>query len=142
MIRVAMMLRTRIARTVVSILMLAATTSSRGAIAYPNPPIEMTKDGWINFQPSADSRAIFVADSGDDRNDGSMEKPVRTARAAQRLARDGYPDWIFFRRGDVFGPLGEWTKSGRSPKEPMVMTAYGTGARPTVGYISTKRNAI
>src|SRR3954471_4975009 len=111
--------------TILIILLAVFAPQIFAAIAYPVSPIGYTKDGWINFQPSADSHAIFVADNGDDRNDGSMEKPVQTAKAAQKLARDGYPDWIFFRRGDVFGPLGQWTKSGRSPKEPMVLTAYG-----------------
>ena len=43
--------------------------------------------GWTNFQPSGDSKGIFVAENGDDENDGSMEHPVRTPVRAQRLAR-------------------------------------------------------
>jgi hypothetical protein len=107
-------------------------------IPYPTPPMGYTKDGWTNFQPSADSHAIFVSSEGNDANEGSMEHPLQTPVAAQRHARDGYPDWIFFRRGDTFGPLGEWKKGGRSAKEPMILTAYGTGPRPNVGHISTK----
>jgi hypothetical protein len=123
-------------------LLCAIAPASLAAVVYPTSPIERTKDGWTNFQPSADSKGIFVAENGDDQNDGSMEHPVRTAVRAQRLARDGSPDWIFFRRGDTFGPLGQWKKSGRSPREPMVLTAYGTGPRPVVGNISTARDKV
>jgi hypothetical protein len=136
------LLRFRRTQRLLLILLVAAAPAARAAVSYPESPIGHTKDGWTNFQPSADSKAIFVADNGDDQNDGSMEHPVRTAVRAQRLARDGSPDWIFFRRGDTFGPLGQWKKSGRSPREPMVLTAYGSGPRPTVGNISTARGAV
>ncbi len=115
--------------------------SALAAIPYPTPPMGYTKDGWTNFQPSPDSHAIFVSSDGNDANDGSMEHPLQTPIAAQRKARDGYPDWIFFRRGDTFGPIGDWKKGGRSAKEPMILTAYGTGPRPNVGHISTRKGA-
>jgi hypothetical protein len=49
--------------------------------------------------------------------------------------RDGSPDWLLFKRGDVWqSGLGAWKLSGRSPTERMVIGAYGEGERPRLEF--------
>ncbi|MDI1477323.1 right-handed parallel beta-helix repeat-containing protein [Polyangium sp. y55x31] len=90
--------------------------------------------GWTNFEESADTQKIYVSSSGgDDNNDGlSPEKAVKTIAKGKQLLRDGYPDWLLLKRGDVWNEgLGTWTLSGRSTTEPMLVSTYGdAAARP------------
>jgi hypothetical protein len=69
---------------------------------------------------------------GDDANDGlSPQRPVRSIARGASLLRDGSADQLLLNRGDVWREtLGEWSKGGRNAQEPMVIGAYGTGARP------------
>lgn len=88
---------------------------------------------WTTLVPSPDSRLIFVSSSeGNDANDGlSPERPVRTIARGCELLRDGEPDWLLLKRGDVWEEnIGWWGKSGRSASERMVVTSYGEGDRP------------
>ncbi|MBK1878491.1 Ig-like domain-containing protein [Pelagicoccus mobilis] len=95
--------------------------------------------GWTQITPSADSLIVYVSNSeGDDANDGlSPSTPKKTILAADALIRDGYPDHLLLKRGDVFPVetsvlLGRW-KNGRSADEPLVMSYYGaSGERPVV----------
>lgn len=106
-------------------------------INFPISPIARTSDGWTDFKPSADSKLIYVSQSGNDANPGTIDKPVKTPKAAQALVRNGSADWVLFKRGEKFDAIGQWNKSGRSLKEPVVITSYGTGARPQVGPITS-----
>ena len=77
---------------------------------------------------------MYVSSSeGNDANDGLSEAtPKRTINAGRALLRSGYPDWILFRRGDVFSEAG-WEVGGyggRSLIEPQVWSTYGDGPRP------------
>ncbi|HTL31053.1 MAG TPA: right-handed parallel beta-helix repeat-containing protein [Tepidisphaeraceae bacterium] len=95
--------------------------------------LSMSSDGWVQINPSEDSRVIYVSSSiGNDKNDGhSPHKAVRTIRKAKSLMRDGMPDQMLLRRGDTFDEsFGHWTRSGRSSDEPMVLGTYGSGDRP------------
>lgn len=85
---------------------------------------------WTEFRPSVDSRIVHVSTAGNDANDGlSPSRPVRTVARGKSLVRHGYPDWLVFRRGDVFDtPIGSWTAGGRSASEPIVIGSYGTAA--------------
>lgn len=99
--------------------------------ATPIPP----SSGWTTLVPSEDSRIVYVSSSdGDDMNDGlSEEEPKETIAAGVALLRNGYPDYLLFKRGDTFsGALGTITLAGRSTDELMVIGAYGTGARPII----------
>ncbi|HUG12079.1 MAG TPA: Ig-like domain-containing protein [Opitutaceae bacterium] len=92
--------------------------------------------GWTTLIPSPDSLLVYVSSSeGDDNNDGlSAVTPKATIDAADALVREGYPDWMLLKRGDVFlqPSLGRW-KNGRSASEPMVLTYYGdSGPRPLI----------
>ena len=92
--------------------------------------------GWTAVAPSADSRQIRVSSSaGNDANDGlSDANPVKTLSRAMSLLRNGYPDWLMLKAGDVWtenlGGVGAF--GGRSADEPMVITSYGTGAKPQI----------
>lgn len=94
---------------------------------------------WTQFTPSADTRLIFVSSSeGNDANSGmTPAQPVKTIEKGKELLRDGFPDWMLLKRGDVWETgLGFWSKGGRSVDERMVVGAYGSGAerpqlRPT-----------
>lgn len=95
-------------------------------------------EGWTILRPSADSRLIYVSSSqGNDANNGLSENaPKATLSAAAALLRDGFPDWLLLKRGDIFDTslMGfGWNKSGRSADEPTVMSSYGTGTlRPRI----------
>lgn len=97
--------------------------------AMPQPQID-----WTVFTESADTQKIYVSNGdGNDANDGSSpEKAVKTLAKGISLLRDGKPDWMLLKRGDVWlESLGEWKKSGRSATEPMLVTTYGDQqARP------------
>jgi hypothetical protein len=55
---------------------------------------------------------------------------VRTIARGVSLLRDGSPDWLLLRRGDMWNEgLGSWKKSGRSADEPMLISSYGTNRR-------------
>src|SRR4051812_27504320 len=77
--------------------------------------------GWTVVTAAADTRAIYVSNSGgNDANTGlSQSAPIKTLAKAQSLVRDGYADWVLLKRGDTFESFGEWRKRGRSAQEPL-----------------------
>ncbi|MCB9653912.1 MAG: hypothetical protein H6729_07275 [Deltaproteobacteria bacterium] len=97
-----------------------------------------TTFSWTELNPSADSRSVYVSSSGgNDANDCLSEShPCRSIQQGLSRLRDGFPDWLMLKRGDVWyegitAPGQSWTMSGRSQSEPMVITAYGdSGPRP------------
>lgn len=122
-------------------------------------PLSLSKDvnGWTVFAPSSDSRIIYISETGSDTtctyylpsavggdvNNPSGVTPCSTYKKALSLAREGYPDWILFRRGETFTidstNSGGTTlaaivpTSGRGATEPALTGAYGTsGASPVV----------
>jgi len=87
--------------------------------------------GWAELGPEQAEQVVYVsASGGDDGNPGTRDQPVRTIGRGKQLLRDGRGDWMLLKRGDVFGRIGNWTKSGRSADQPMVVGAYGDGPRP------------
>jgi hypothetical protein len=83
--------------------------------------------------PRPDSRMVYASNStGNDANDGlSAATPKKSIAAAAALLREGFPDWLLLRRGDEWNEgLSGLGLSGRSDTEPMVVTAFGTGAPP------------
>lgn len=103
-----------------------------GGSLIPGLPIDA--EGWTIFNPSPDSRIVYVSSStGNDANSGlSPAAPKRTISAALPLIRDKMPDWLLLKRGDQFPAPMYWSTSGRSGSEPAVLGAYGTGPRPMV----------
>jgi hypothetical protein len=100
---------------------------------YANRP-ELDEDGWTILNPSEDSRIIYVSSSeGDDANDGlSPETPIQTIAKGVWMLRDGYPDWLMLKAGDIWNEgIRAWGNThGRSESEPIVLTSYGEGPRP------------
>ncbi len=93
-------------------------------------------DGWTILEPSPDSLVVYVSSSqGNDENAGtSALAPVHTIAEGMRRLRDGFPDHLRLKRGDVWHEeFGFWGMSGRSAAEPIVVESYGAGtARPRV----------
>ncbi|MCX5658232.1 MAG: hypothetical protein NTW19_00750 [Planctomycetota bacterium] len=96
--------------------------------------VAINAQGWTDIGASTDTRTIYVSSSaGSDSNNGlSSASPLKTIVAAQKLQRNGSPDWILLKKGDVFRETVFWRNSGRSTSEPAVLGAYGTGARPSI----------
>src|SRR5688500_14891652 len=91
------------------------------------------EQGWTVFGRSADTRIVYVSNStGSDTNSGLAEDaPVKTLGKARTLLRNGAPDWMLLKRGDVWTEnFTNWKTSGRDEDEMMVIGAYGSGARP------------
>jgi hypothetical protein len=109
--------------------------------------VSRDSNGWTVVTPSSDSRVIYVSSSqGKDSNDGLSEATARkTLTAATALLRPGYPDHLLLKSGDVWHETMGVYKSigGRSAAEPMLISSYGTGARPSVRPVSaTATNAL
>ena len=90
--------------------------------------------GWTVFEAASDTRVIHVSSSeGDDAWSGlapawdGTDGPKKTAAAAIALLSDGSPDWLLFKRGDVWvdETMGNWHISGRSEDEPVIIATYG-----------------
>ncbi len=91
-------------------------------------------NGWTVFEAAADTNIYYVSSaSGDDTWSGlapdwdGTDGPKATAAAGVALLQDGQPDWLLFRRGDVWTDetLGNWSVSGRSETEPVIIGSYG-----------------
>lgn len=111
-------------RAAITLFIVALGTSSAANAAFT----------WTDLQPSVDSRQIYVSRSdGTDQNDCLSAATACTLSRGIGMLRNGYPDWLLIKRGDIFNePLSKsWGLSGRSATEPMVITTYGeAAARP------------
>lgn len=92
--------------------------------------------GFTALVKSADTRVIYVSDSlGKDSNDGQNENaPVKTLQHGMSLLRHGKPDWLLLKAGDTWEnqSLSGFNKGGAGADKPMVIGAYGQGARPLI----------
>lgn len=107
--------------------------------SYTRSPTDSLE--WTVFVPSVDSRVIYVSTTdGNDANSGlSPAQPKRTIAAAYQLVRDGFPDWVLLKRGNVWSEsFQDWQKGGRGANEMMVIGSYGVGARPVLNTGSGK----
>ncbi len=113
--------------------------------AWAQEGLPRDADGWTVLTPSADTRIIYVSSSlGDDATGGPCSpadaavgadpflpagevRPFRSVAAAMAQAREGFPDWVLLRRGDVWQEAVPGVPSGRSRPEPFVLSAYGAG---------------
>ena len=115
---------------------------------FENPnDLPRDAEGWTIFTPSADSRLIYVSGSTGDDNSADYYLlsdpavgghpfhpaaviPFRTYAAACALAREGYPDWILFHRGETYDNVRIDLLSGRNEREYALTTCYGSGSLP------------
>ena len=102
--------------------------------APPPPPSADT--GWTPIPPlDPAARVIHVSSStGKNTNTGlSPDSPVESLARGISLLRDQAGDRLLLKCGDTFAEsFGAWTKSGRSPDQPLLITSYGKGPRPRV----------
>ena len=85
--------------------------------------------------PGRRAHVFYVSNSaGSDSNTGlSPASPFKTIAKGLSLLRDHSDDELLLDRGDTWHEsLGTWTKSGVSADAPIVVGAYGTGARPVL----------
>jgi hypothetical protein len=97
--------------------------------------VTTSPDGWTDITPSADTRTIFVSSSlGDDRNDGTSPNfPLRTLARGYEALRNGKPDHLLLRSGDVWNEtFPKWRLSGRSEQEPILVGKYGPDDKPLI----------
>ncbi|MFO0831221.1 MAG: hypothetical protein U0637_05165 [Phycisphaerales bacterium] len=96
--------------------------------------------GVASSIPSQETQTIYVSSStGLDTNSGlSPSTPKRTLGAAYMELRNHSGDQMLLRRGDTWTnetlyPSDRlWGKSGYSNAQPIVVGAYGSGARPVI----------
>ena len=116
----------------------------------PNPPnpepapddfwtafVATTPSGEGSSFSGAGTRKIYVAAKGNDNNTGSQTSPKKTIAAGVAQLRSGKPDWLLLNKGDVWSDqqLSVTSKAGKSATEPMLIGAYGTGARPSIQFV-------
>ena len=110
--------------------------------------VTITQTEWSIFTPGSETHTIYVSSStgndawnglAPDHSEGGVSGPKASMLSAARLLRDGYPDWLLFKAGDTFvGSIQDgvvtdhWVKQGRSASEPMLLSSYGSGARPLI----------
>lgn len=92
-------------------------------------------NGWTVVTPSADSRIVYVSNStGNDANNGlTPETAKKTIASGMSLLRNGMPDHLLLKRGDVFtNQTLVGLKNGRNTNEPIYVSTYGVGERPQI----------
>jgi hypothetical protein len=97
---------------------------------------------WDTFTPSGDSRIVYCDSTmADDSGNGlTPETAKKTLDAAGALIRTGYPDWLLLKCGCTWSnqTLAQIAgKSGRSNTERIVVSTYGSGARPIVDTVDS-----
>ena len=95
----------------------------------------LDSSGWTVIAPQAGDRVVYVSSTqGKDTNTGlSASSPVKTLQRGKSLIRGGHGDEMLLKRGDVWHEaIGVWTHGGASASDPVLIGAYGTGARPEI----------
>jgi hypothetical protein len=110
--------------------------ASRAQLKNGFEAFQFDANGWPTIPSNVDSRTIYVSSStGKDSNLGrTIEMPVATIAAGLSRLRNGYPDHLLLKAGDIFvnQSFGNLKVSGRSVSAPMVFGSYGTGPAPIV----------
>lgn len=97
-----------------------ATDATGWSVATPTAPFAV----GTGTSP-AGSRIICVSNAGNDTTgDGSFATPYATPTKGNGFLRDGFPDWLLFRRGDTFLDSIQIRYSGLSPTERIVISNY------------------
>ncbi|TVQ30296.1 MAG: hypothetical protein EA376_13595 [Phycisphaeraceae bacterium] len=111
----------------------------------PGDGVDDPDAGWTEFTPGPQTRIVYVSSSeGSDSNTGlSWNAPVKSLSKGYDLLRDGKPDWMLLKRGDVWTNenFPWWNKSGLSVEEPMVIGAYGENDAPRPKIIAEEGTA-
>ncbi|MDQ3223175.1 MAG: right-handed parallel beta-helix repeat-containing protein [Gemmatimonadota bacterium] len=96
--------------------------------------VSINSAGWTEVGASGDTRTVYVSStSGSDSNSGlSADRPVKSLSKGASLVRDNMPDHLLLKAGDSWTENIGWGKSGRSSQEPLLISSYGSGARPMI----------
>ena len=126
---------------------LPACEATEGGTERPSRWLPVDDEGWTILRPAGDTRIIYVSSSAGDDNTAHFYspdnpavgsdpfrpkgpvRPYKTVRSGLAAARDGHPDWVLLKRGDVWYEALGSPPNGRSAQEPSVIGAYGEGAR-------------
>ena len=110
------------------------TTAPTQAQTSPSA-LPLDSDGWTILTPSAHARIIYVSSStGSNSNIGrSPNSPLATIAKGLTLLRKGSDDQLLLKAGDTFHESIGWPNvSGTSVSNPIVLSSYGTGAKPVI----------
>lgn len=95
----------------------------------------MAEPSWRTWTEHASTRKVYVdASRPDDSGDGlSAGTAKKTVAAGLALIRNGFPDWLLFKCGEVW--TGETLAIaddhvGLDASNPIIISSYGSGARP------------
>jgi hypothetical protein len=131
-----MLTRRRISSLAIVIALSSSVAAAAPTLAQAQTAPHLDANGWTVFTPSRDTRMIYVSSStGNDSNSGlSKSRPIKSLRKGVSLLRNRYPDWLLLKKGDTWTSegFGQIKVSGRSATEPMLISSYGTGARPRI----------
>jgi len=102
------------------------------------PYIESTWTGRV------DSQYVYVSKDGNDNNIGSATLPIRSIAKGLSLLRNGKPDRLLFKRGDVWTNEGfdNIELSGQSAAAPMVFGSYGDVNLPRPKFDTGSRDGL
>lgn len=106
-------------------------------------------NGWSIIKPDIETKIVYVSSSEGDDSSGqtyngvgmddpfnpTMVKAYKTIEKAYEQIRDGKPDWILLKKGDIFElEKTIWLKTGKSQNAHIVLGSYGAenGKRPVV----------
>lgn len=104
----------------------------------PPPPPDFDTITWTTVPTvNAADRDIYVSSSTGadsttfDGTHGSITNPYATIAAGKAKMRAAHGDRMWLKKGDTWTEaIGTWTLSGYDATRPMIVGAYGTGARP------------
>ncbi len=97
--------------------------------------VSLDANGWTVVSPTPGERIIYVSSSsGSDLNSGlSPGSPVKSFNKAESLIQNNQPNQILLKSGDVFyDSFVNWVYSGLDVQDPILVSYYGSGARPLV----------
>lgn len=130
----------------VSFLLLSTGASYGSSKVHDFTGFPLTDTGWTDLtaliQPS--SRIVYLSNSGDDAtarhySHSDFVDPLNpdhvqaysTLSEAYNQLRDGFPDVLLLKRGDVWDAnWPNWRKSGKSKDKPIIVGAYGDESLP------------
>ncbi|MBX4198481.1 pilin [Candidatus Parcubacteria bacterium] len=87
--------------------------------------------GFTDTRPTGQTRVVYVSSAGQNSNRGTEASPVKTVQKALELAGNNTNSIIYLKAGEQFDNFSI-QKSGASPSSRLMITSYGSGARPKI----------
>lgn len=119
------------------LLLLCPVSSSAILFSGAACSVGLDANGFSVFAQSSDTQIYYVSSSGSDAGANTclvQVSPCQTLAYTKGKLRADKPDWLLLKKGDTWinEQLGQIITSGRSACEPMLISSYGTGARPLI----------